>query len=83
MTSGNGKGDDDRDDAPGDEPRGVTGVDVQPMPALDREQVEALRKERDELRDQLLRKRAEFENYRKRVERDREQSATDATASVL
>jgi molecular chaperone GrpE len=83
VTAGNGKGDDDRDDGPGDEPRGVTGVDVQPMPALDREQVEALRKERDELRDQLLRKRAEFENYRKRVERDREQSATDATASVL
>lgn len=85
MTTGNGKGDDrdDRDDGPADEPRGVAGVDVQPMPALDREQVEALRKERDDLRDQLLRKRAEFENYRKRVERDREQSATDATASVL
>ena len=43
----------------------------QPLPALSREQVEALRKERDDLRDQLLRKRAEFENYRKRVERDR------------
>lgn len=83
--SGNGR-DDDRDDGPDatvDEPRGVTGVDVQPMPALDREQVEALRRERDELRDQLLRKRAEFDNYRKRVERDREQSATDATAAVL
>jgi molecular chaperone GrpE len=85
VTAGNGKGD-DRDDEPGSadgEPRGVTGVDVQPMPALDREQVEALRKERDELNDQLLRKRAEFENYRKRVERDREQSATEAAASVL
>ena len=85
TTSGNGR-DDDRDDGPegtSDEPRGVTGVDVQPMPPLDREQVEALRKERDDLRDQLLRKRAEFENYRKRVERDREQSAIDATASVL
>ena len=83
--SGNGR-DDDRDDGPEatvDEARGVTGVDVQPMPALDREQVEALRRERDELRDQLLRKRAEFDNYRKRVERDREQSATDATAAVL
>jgi len=83
--SGNGH-DDDRDDGPDatvDEARGVTGVDVQPMPALDREQVEALRRERDELRDQLLRKRAEFDNYRKRVERDREQSATDATAAVL
>jgi molecular chaperone GrpE len=85
VTAGNGKGDDrdDGTDAPEGEPRGVTGVDVQPLPALDREQVEALRKERDELRDQLLRKRAEFENYRKRVERDREQSATEAAASVL
>jgi molecular chaperone GrpE len=85
VTAGNGKGDDrdDGPDAPEGEPRGVTGVDVQPMPALDREQVEALRKERDELRDQLLRKRAEFENYRKRVERDREQAGTDASAAVL
>jgi molecular chaperone GrpE len=82
----NGKGDDDRDDGPGgraEEPRGVTGVDAPPMPALDREQVEALRRERDELRDQLLRKRAEFENYRKRVDRDREQAGIDATAALL
>jgi molecular chaperone GrpE len=85
VTAGNGRDDDREDgpDAPEDEARGVTGVDVQPMPALDREQVEALRRERDELSDQLLRKRAEFDNYRKRVERDREQSATDATAAVL
>ena len=41
---------------------------------LTREQVEALRRERDDLRDQLLRRRAEFENYRKRVERDRQQA---------
>jgi molecular chaperone GrpE len=83
---GGGDGHDDHDDAPAvpsSEPRGVTGVGVDPMPALDREQVEALRRERDDLRDQLLRKRAEFDNYRKRVERDREQAGTDATASVL
>ena len=87
MTSmGGGDGHDDRDDGPGaggDEPRGLAGVDVDPMPALDREQVEALRRERDDLRDQVLRKRAEFENYRKRVERDREQAGTDAAAAVL
>src|SRR4029079_19349092 len=68
TTSGNGR-DDDRDDGPDSpesEPRGVAGVDVQPMPALDREQVEALRKERDDLRDQLLRRRADFENYPQR-----------------
>ena len=82
----NGNGDDDRDDGPdgpGDEPRGVTGVDAPPMPALDREQVEALRRERDELRDQLLRRRAEFENYRKRVDRDREQSGIESAAALL
>ena len=35
MTAGNGKGDDrdDGPDAPESEPRGVAGVDVQPMPA--------------------------------------------------
>src|SRR3954471_16813449 len=79
----NGNGGDDRDDGPGDEPRGVTGVDAPPLPALDREQVEALRRERDDLRDQLLRRRAEFENYRKRVDRDREQSGIEAAAVLL
>jgi molecular chaperone GrpE len=82
----NGNGGDDRDDGPdgsGEQPRGVTGVGVDPLPPLDREQAEALRRERDELRDQILRKRAEFENYRKRVERDREQAGIDARAAVL
>ncbi len=85
MTAGGNGRDDDHDDSPEDaaEPRGMTGVDVDPMPALDREKVEALRRERDELRDQLLRKRAEFENYRKRIERDREQWGADAVAAVL
>lgn len=63
--------------------KGMAGVDAAPVPALTRDEVEALRRERDELREQVLRKRAEFENYRKRVERDRELSATDAAAAVL
>ena len=50
------------------------GLDAVEEP-LTREAVALLRQERDELRDQLLRKRAEFENYRKRVERDRQQAA--------
>jgi molecular chaperone GrpE len=65
------------------EERGLAGVDAAPVPALTREETEALRRERDELREQLLRKRAEFENYRKRVERDRQQAGTDAAADVL
>lgn len=65
------------------EERGLTGVDVAPVPALTREETEALRRERDELREQVLRKRAEFENYRKRVERDRQQAGTDAAAAIF
>jgi molecular chaperone GrpE len=45
--------------------------------------VEALRQERDELKDALLRRRAEFENYRRRVERDRGSAATEAEAGIL
>jgi len=74
------------DTAPTEEPgeeRGLAGVDTAPVPALSREEIEALRRERDELRDQVLRKRAEFENYRKRVERDRQQAGTDGAAAVL
>jgi molecular chaperone GrpE len=83
--------DDERDDAPeaadggrsDDEARGLTGVDVQPLPPADREQLEAVRRECEQLRDQLLRKAAEFDNYRKRVERDRQQAGVDALAAVL
>ena len=65
------------------EERGLAGVDAAPVPALTREETEALRRERDDLREQVLRKRAEFENYRKRVERDRQQAGVDAAAAVL
>jgi len=65
------------------EERGMAGVDVAPAPALTREEIEALRRERDELREQLLRKRAEFENFRKRLERDRQQAWTDAAAAIF
>jgi molecular chaperone GrpE len=44
---------------------------------------EALRREVSELKDALLRRRADFENYRRRVERDREAAATEAEAGVL
>ena len=92
MTGGNGR-DDDREDGPdpvenddergaaapgADEPKGMAAVDEDPADVALH-----LKKERDDLRDQLLRKRAEFENYRKRVERDRNQSAEDARAELL
>ena len=42
-----------------------------------------LAEERDQLRDRLLRTTAEFDNYRKRVERDRKEMAERAAESVL
>jgi molecular chaperone GrpE len=47
------------------------------------EDIDQLRRERDELQDQLLRRRADFENYRRRVERDRHAAAQDALAAVF
>jgi molecular chaperone GrpE len=66
-----------------EEPKGLTGVDAAPLPPPSREEIEAIRAECSELRDQLLRKRADFENYRKRVERDKHQASLDGAASVL
>ncbi len=42
-----------------------------------------LRRECSELKDSLLRRRADFENYRKRVERERGAATTEAEAAVL
>lgn len=44
---------------------------------------EALGRERDEYKDLLLRKSAEFDNYRKRVERERREMAQYAASEVL
>ena len=43
----------------------------------------ALQKERDDLYDRLLRKTAEFDNFRKRVERDRKEMIEWAAADVI
>ncbi|RPJ73798.1 MAG: nucleotide exchange factor GrpE, partial [Acidobacteria bacterium] len=47
------------------------------------ETAEAVRRERDELRDRLLRQAAEFDNYRKRVERERRDLLQYAAADAL
>lgn len=76
-------------DAPAETPssaaaREETGLaEAEPPPPATREELESLRRERDELKEQLLRRRAEFENFRKRVERERQQAGTDAVAVVL
>jgi molecular chaperone GrpE len=59
------------------EETGVELVDTTPA------EVAALKSERDDLKDQLLRRRADFENYRKRVERDKELATLEARAQVL
>jgi molecular chaperone GrpE len=43
----------------------------------------ALRTERDEIYDRLLRKSAEFDNYRKRVERERREQADQSIIDLL
>jgi molecular chaperone GrpE len=45
--------------------------------------LETLRREKDALQDRLLRTAAEFDNYRKRVERDRREQAEALTAGAL
>ena len=49
-----------------------------PTPELD-----ALKRERDEHYDRLLRKTAEFDNYRRRVERERREQADRAVVDLL
>jgi molecular chaperone GrpE len=56
--------------AAGDEPAETSAID-------------ALKRERDEHYDRLLRKTAEFDNYRKRVERERREQADRAVVSLL
>jgi len=46
-------------------------------------EMQALKQERDSLYDRLLRKQAEFENYRKRVERERSDFVQFASADLM
>jgi molecular chaperone GrpE len=45
--------------------------------------IESIRKDRDDLRDRLLRTAAEFDNYRKRVERERRELTEFAAADLI
>src|SRR5689334_22074254 len=45
--------------------------------------LEALQRERDDYYDRLLRKTAEFDNYRRRVERERREQADQAVVDLL
>lgn len=56
---------------------------LEPVPEAPGDESAALRAEVAQLRDALLRRRADFENYKKRVERDRAAATVDAEASLL
>lgn len=57
--------------------------DTAPRDAATSESLETLRAERDALQDRLLRTAAEFDNYRKRIERERREFTEYAAAEAL
>jgi molecular chaperone GrpE len=65
-----------------DDPTNETSSAVDSSPAATESDSSELQRQRDEYYDLLLRKTAEFDNYRKRTERDR-QSLTDAAAASI
>ncbi len=54
-----------------------------PRPDAVEDPVAALQRERDDLYDRLLRKTAEFDNYRKRLERERREQADRTVIGLL
>jgi molecular chaperone GrpE len=72
-----------QDDRMNDEESAAAATEPQPESEAAESPVDAMRREKDALQDQLLRTAAEFDNYRKRVDRDRRDQAEAATASAL
>lgn len=52
-------------------------------PSADAGRLDALQRERDEYYDRLLRKTAEFDNYRRRLERERREQADQEVLTLL
>lgn len=52
-------------------------------PARSADQIADLQRDRDDYRDRLLRKTAEFDNYRKRIERERREHTDQAIVDLL
>jgi molecular chaperone GrpE len=82
VTGGNGRHEDDEPEAKAAE-GGMAPVDGETVAPASSEEVAGLRREIDDLKDQLLRRRADFENFRKRVERDRQVAALEAEVGLL
>jgi molecular chaperone GrpE len=72
-----------QDDRMNDQESAGAATEPQPEPEAAESPLDAMRREKDALQDQLLRTAAEFDNYRKRVDRDRRDQAEAATASAL
>jgi molecular chaperone GrpE len=64
--------------SPGDSPEAPA-----PDPTADAPSLQTAQEERDRFYDLLLRKTAEFDNYRKRIDRERREVAERLTAEVL
>ena len=58
-------------------------VDEDQTAAAEPPDTAAIARERDDLYDRLLRKTAEFDNYRKRIERERREQADQAVVDLL
>jgi len=56
---------------------------IEPAPTVSVEQFEALQKEKQDLYDRLLRKQAEFDNFRKRTEKEKIESYDFAVANFI
>jgi len=72
-----------QDDGMNDQESAGAATEPQPESESAESPLDALRREKDALQDRLLRTAAEFDNYRKRVERDRRDQADAATANAL
>jgi len=66
-----------------DEPAGGPLDAAEPAAAAPPEREAGLERERDDFKDRWLRKTAEFDNYRKRIERERREQADQSVADLL
>src|SRR6266404_5031289 len=59
------------------------GVAADQATPTDTSELEGLKKERDDLYDRLLRKQAEFENYKKRMDREKSEFMQFASSELM
>ena len=71
------------DDTVNDEDTASAGSQVDATPPQETSELDELRRDKDALQDRLLRTAAEFDNYRKRIERDRRDYADGVIADAL